>query len=170
MGIQEKLFTTPEEEYGESYKANYLEMYKIYLEMADRISSRRQSANSFFLAINTTIVGFVGYVQFGAEKSLPFYYLVGIAGMVLCYIWYRLIKSYKHINSGKFKVVHEIERNLPMSPYDAEWEILGRGKDPKLYLPFTKVELRVPWVFFSLHAFVFLSSVPWAKVSQLLSK
>jgi len=169
MGLREKLFNSTEEEYGENYKSHYLEIYKIYLEMADRISSRRQSANSFFLTINTALVGLIGYIKLGAGKSSNYYYLVGIAGMVLCYIWYRLIKLYKDMNSGKFKVVHEIESNLPMSPYDAEWEILGRGKNPKIYLPFTKVEMRVPWVFFGLHLFVFISSIPWGKLYQMFS-
>ena len=169
MSLREILFNLPEEKYGNSYKSHYLEIYQAYLEMTDRISSRRQTTNSFFLSINTAIIGFVGYIQFGAEKSSNFYYLVSIAGMILCYMWYRLVKSYKHINSGKFKIIHEIEQNLPISPYDAEWEILGRGKEPKIYLPFTNVEMRVPWVFFGLHLFVFISSIPWEKLFQLLS-
>ena len=79
--------------------------------------------------------------------------------MVLSFLWYRLIRSYKDMNSGKFKVIHEIEKQLPLKPYDAEWTALGRGKDPSLYLPFTNIELFVPWVFFAIHLFVFLVSV-----------
>jgi len=131
--------------------------------MADRISTRRQSANSFFLSINKALVALVGYVQLGQKtgQSTDFYWVVSLAGMALCYTWYRLIKSYKDLNSGKFKVIHEIERRLPISPYDAEWEALGRGKDAKLYLPFTKVEMAVPWIFFSLHSVVLLRVIPW---------
>ena len=40
------------EKYGEKYKEHLLEQYKLYVEMADRISGRRQTANSFFLSIN----------------------------------------------------------------------------------------------------------------------
>ena len=40
---------------AEKFNIN-LEQYKLYVEMADRISSRRQNANSFFLSINTAIV------------------------------------------------------------------------------------------------------------------
>ena len=36
---------------------NYFEIYKIAVEMADRISARRGVANSFFLTINTTVSG-----------------------------------------------------------------------------------------------------------------
>ncbi len=121
-----------------------------------KISERRQSANSFFLSINTVIVGLVGYFQSSSNEKPPeFYLLISLAGMLICYMWYRSVKSYKQINSGKFKVIHQIEQNLPIAPYDAEWEMLGRGEDPKKYLPFTHIEIFVPWVFFGLHVFVF---------------
>ena len=156
MAIADELFKSNEGDYGDHYKAHYLEIYKIYVEMADRISSRRQTANSFFLTINTTIVGLLGYVQFGRDKTgnPELYWLIGLAGMVLCFFWYRLVRSYRDINSGKFKVIHEIEKRLPLAPYDAEWEMLGKGNNPQLYLPFTNIEVRVPWVFFTLHFFV----------------
>lgn len=141
-----------------------MEIYKVYLHMADRISDRRQSANSYFLTINTVIVGLVSYMSFGAgtiNNSHLFYSFISVAGMVICYSWYRLIRSYKDMNSGKFKIVHEIEKLLPLSPFDDEWEILGRGKDKNKYLPFTKIEMRIPWIFFTLHAVVLFLSVPW---------
>lgn len=163
MNIENQLSSVKKEEYGNEYNSHLLEMYKIYVEMADRISTRRQSANSFFLSINTALVALIGYVQLGkkTDESIDFYWVVGIAGMALCYAWYRLIKSYKDLNSGKFKVIHEIEKRLPLSPYDAEWEAIGRGKNSKLYLPFTKVEMTVPWIFFILHFVVLFRVLPW---------
>ena len=148
--------------YGERYTEHVLEIYKLYVEMADRISMRRQAANSFFLTINSAIVALVGYVNAIAmsEKSASYFYiLVAVAGMLLSYLWYRLVLSYKQLNSGKFKVIHAIETKLPIRPYDAEWDALGRGKDPSLYKPFTHIEIMVPWVFFFLHTIVFLVSV-----------
>lgn len=71
-------------------------------------------------------------------------------------MWYRLIRSYKDLNTAKFKVIHEIEQKLPCAPYDLEWEKVGRGKDSKLYLPFTHIEICVPWVFLALHVFVLI--------------
>jgi hypothetical protein len=44
------------------YKIHILEQYKIYVEMADRISSRRNLANVFFLTINTTLITVVGFL------------------------------------------------------------------------------------------------------------
>ena len=39
------------------YKDHVLEQYKLYVEMADRISARRSTANTFFLTLNTLLVG-----------------------------------------------------------------------------------------------------------------
>ncbi len=171
MSISGKLNSVSKEEYGGEYRSHVIEMYKLYVEMADRISTRRQSANSFFLSINTAIVAIVGYVQLGQKggKSYDFYWIVGLAGIALCYTWYRLIRSYKGLNSGKFKVIQEIEKRLPLSPYEAEWDVIGRGKDPKLYLPFTRVETVVPWVFLVLHLIVVVRAIPWETISALFT-
>lgn len=168
----EALFKVQEPDYGDNFTSHYLEQYKIYVEMADRISSRRQSANSFFLTVNTALVAIVGYVQLGRNvyTNGSFYWLVSIAGMALCYTWYRLIRSYKDLNSGKFKVIHSIEQNLPLAPYDAEWVSLEKGKNPKLYKPFTKIEIIVPWIFFLLHFSVLMQVIPWSNLRNVIFK
>lgn len=160
--LKEHLLSVPSEIYGERYTDHILELYKLYVEMADRISSRRQTANSFFLTINSAIVALVGYVNLASDQNAAaflFYALVAIAGMMLAYLWYRLVLSYKQLNSGKFKVIHAIESMLPLRLYDAEWTALGRGKDPNLYKPFTHIEILVPWVFFFIHAIVLILSL-----------
>lgn len=146
-------------DYGDNFNAHLLEQYKLYVQMADNISSRRQSANSFFLAVNTTIVALVGYLKLGSKESDFFNWMIPVAGMILCFLWYRLIRSYKDLNTAKFKVVHEIERKLPYAMYDLEWEKLGKGENSNLYLPFTHVEIFVPWVFFALHIAVLIIGI-----------
>ena len=160
--MQKELLKITEAEYGQNYRAHCLEIYKLYVTMADNISVRRQTTNSFFLTINTALIAFLGYVKPGIGQYAE--YLVWLntpVGVVLCYCWYRLIRSYRELNSGKFKVIHAIEQHLPLSPYDAEWELLGRGKDLRQYLPFTRVEMYVPLVFLSIYAMTFFIFFPW---------
>jgi hypothetical protein len=154
------------DEYGPSYRDHALEMYKTYLEMADRVSERREKANSFFLAVNTALIALLAKDAFGRSAAGPraLELLVPVAAAVLCYLWYRIIRSYRDLNSAKFKVVHAIERQLPLRPYDAEWESVERGRNPRLYLPFTHVEKVVPWLFMVFHAVLAASAVPWAHV------
>ncbi len=147
---------------NEKYQAHLLDQYKLYVEMADRVSSRRQQANSYFLTVNSAILAFVGYVTSRDDSS--YLWLVGIAGVTLSVLWYHIITSFRDLNTAKWKVVHHIEQRLPMSPYDAEWKAVGEGRNPKLYWPVSHIERAVPWVFLILHSFVVFKTVPWASL------
>lgn len=151
----------------EKLQAHLFDQYKLYVEMADRISGRRQTANSYFLTVNTALLSYVGYIT---TKDASYIWLLGIVGMALCYLWYSLIASFRGLNSAKFTVIHSIEKRLPLSPFDAEWELMGRGTDPERYKPFTHIETGVPWVFAVLHGFVFVRTFPWSLVWSWLDK
>lgn len=152
--INKKLYSSDSpENYGRQgvYQSHLLEQYKIYHSSAENISTRRQTANVFFVTLNTVLVSLVSYISLGISNSSKFYWLVSLAGIAISYMWYRLVRSYKDLNSAKFKVIHEIEKSLPICPYDTEWEVVGRGENPELYLPFANIEVYVPWVFIFLH-------------------
>jgi hypothetical protein len=157
--IREKLFS-PVDSRGtlddEKLRSVLLDQYKLYVEMADRISARRQNANTFALSINTALIALVGYVQVQDSMMLKegFFWSVAVAGLILNFVWYRMVRSYRGLNTAKYLVIHEIEKRLVISPYDAEWEAVGRGKDRRLYLPFTHIEIWIPGIFVSLHALI----------------
>jgi len=166
MPIQDTLQGIARKEYGPRYRDHVLDVYKTYVDMADRISSRRESTNSFFLTVNTAILGLLGFLAQaaglppGRTALLP----VALAGVVIALLWRRILLSYRELNSAKYQVVHQLEASLPLRPYDAEWQALGRGKDPARYVPLTNVEGRVPWIFAGLHAAVALWAIPWDKI------
>lgn len=146
------------EEYGENHQAHVLEMWKVYLGMADHISDRRERANAFFVALHTGSIAVVGFLF---EKQM-FAWIVIVAlfaGVPFSYLWYRLVRSYRDLNTAKFKIVHEIENLLPLKLFDGEWEAVGRGEDSKLYLPFTHIELAVPLVFLAIHILLAIGSL-----------
>ena len=149
------------EEYGEQYAEHLFEQYKLAVEMADRVSARRMQANSFFLGVNTVLVSIFSLL-FKDTDFLPTG-LLGLAPLVavllLCYVWWRIVKSYRQLNSGKYAVVLELEKLLPVTPYAAEWEALGRGKLPKKYLPLTHIEHWVPIAFGCLYLSLALAAV-----------
>ena len=97
--IEEQLFRITEENYGPTYRTHLIEIYKLYVEMADRVSSRRQAANSFYLTVNTAIIGAATFFQ--VSTSLIRLWLVAVAGAALCLMWIRNIQSYKDLNLGK---------------------------------------------------------------------
>src|SRR4051794_16616642 len=45
---------------AEKYQAAILDQYKIYVEMADRVSQRRGLTNTFFLTLNSAVFTVIG--------------------------------------------------------------------------------------------------------------
>jgi hypothetical protein len=148
--------------HNEKWYSHLLDQYKLYVEMADRISQRRTTANSYFLSVNSAILAFVGYLT--EKDSTAFLWLLAVAGVTLTLLWREIIVSYRNLNTAKWSVVHEIEKRLPISPYDAEWQAVQRGRNSKLYRPISHIEAGVPWIFLVLHVIVFAKTFPWASV------
>jgi hypothetical protein len=130
---------------------DYFEIYKIAVEMADRISARRGLANSFFLTINTTTLGVLG-------THAGSWYLA-VAGIILCISWWALLKSYRDLNGAKFEIILAMEERLPARLYGNEWDRLRKERvhfalrlaamRPWIaqYRELGVVERIVPWVF-----------------------
>jgi len=151
------LLRAPETEYGDHYHQHLFDQYKLALEMADRVSARRMQANTFFLAVNTGLL--TVFASLAKDKIISGFTgaLPIIALLVLCFVWWRIVRSYRQLNSGKFAVILELETLLPAVPYAAEWKALGDGKDPKRYLPLRHVENWVPRLFGLLYLLLLLA-------------
>ncbi len=126
--------------------------------MADRVSQRRQSANSFYLTVNTAIIGATAYVAREAEEANT--WAISLAGIAICILWIRAVLSYKSLNSAKFAVITKLEQQLPVSAYSDEWQFLT-GVDGSRHTPFHKIEVLVPFVFIFVHLVQFAIELPW---------
>lgn len=168
--VQKILFVAESNKYGDKYNEHLLEQYKIYINSAEKISDRRQKANEFFLALNSALVTLLGFVIARTEKNVipVIVSLATIAGILICYLWYRIVRSYKGLNDGKYKVIHTIEARLPLALYDTEWEMLGRGENKKIYWPFTHIELWVPWIFILIYLALLISMIPFQNILKCL--
>ncbi|MCC6323991.1 hypothetical protein IT400_04340 [Candidatus Nomurabacteria bacterium] len=142
------------------YIDHYLEQYRIYVHVFNSTSERRNKANEFFLGLNAAIIGIIGYVE---TKALPhasmIFVLVPIAGIAICHCWYRIICAYRQLNRAKFKVIHTAERNLPLSLFETEWNILGKGKDRSKYYPLSQIEKNIPVIFILLYCVILLMNI-----------
>jgi hypothetical protein len=126
-----------------------LEQYKMCVESADRVTERRIASSKFFLSIHTLafsiILGFWSKAPAAPKwTAIP----VGAILIGLCYLWYATIRSARQLSGGKLQVIKQLEEYLPTKPIaNAEWEALGKGMDPSLYLPVTRIERWIPVAF-----------------------
>ncbi|MEV0064504.1 hypothetical protein [Nocardia sp. NPDC050718] len=148
-------------EFADRYHDLVLEQYKLYVEMADRISARRAVTNGFFLTLNTSAFTVIGLVlQLRPGRGVWTLIFPTVALVVQCGAWYYTLRSYRQLNAAKYRVVGELEERLPASPYwRAEWAALGQGRDRKLYTPITHLEQWVPVVFGSTYVVIYLVAV-----------
>jgi hypothetical protein len=93
------------------------EQYKLATEMADRISSRRGTANGFYFTINSALLA--------ASESLSLALASG-AGIALAAAWWLQLRSYRNLNAAKWQVIAELESRLPAHPFADEWAILKK--------------------------------------------
>lgn len=108
-----------------------LALYQAAVEMADRLSSRRATANTFFLTLQTGLVAALaafstGHGGSGGRDTFT-EAVASWSGIVLAAAWWLLLRSYRGLNRAKFAVITRIEReSLPIHPFDDEWAELKR--------------------------------------------
>lgn len=133
-------------------QSQILDIYKIHVEMADRVSQRRENTNRLFVAILSAMVvlivampGFAPNTELlPAKFTIP---IVALTGVFLAAAWFVVIKSYRQLNDGKFQALHELEQSLPFSFYTIEWNKLQRGENRRVYWKLTVVETFLPLIF-----------------------
>ena len=134
-------------ELKEQDKKLILEQYKLMVDTADKASDRRSRNNQLYLSLTTFLISVASFLtQIGETQSWHYVIWIGlsIAGGLICLLWYMNIRSFRQLNSGKYKVILELEKLLPAQPFQREWELLGEGQDNKRFIRFTKLEAYIP--------------------------
>ncbi|MCI3272844.1 hypothetical protein [Streptomyces cylindrosporus] len=146
---------------SEAYRAAVFEQYKLCVEMADRVSARRNLTNTFFLTLNSGLVAFLGaWLAPVRLRDAPV--LLLLAGLpvllAICAAWWFTLRSYEQLNKGKWDVIGALEEQLPTRAFSAaEWRSLGEGRDWRLYLRLTHVERWIPVIFAGTYVLGFLA-------------
>ena len=115
-----------------------VEQWKTCVEMANSNSEKRSNTNSIFITINTALIAILPF-SLGMKGVV-----LSAVGIVICILWIRTINNYKKLSSVKYSIINEIEKQLPIAPFSAEW---NRLKNEENYTDLTKTERVLPVVF-----------------------
>ena len=138
------------ETYGESFNADLLEQYKLYVQSAENVSARRVASSRYLLTVSAAIVALYG-LQSASLGETYLTLLVPLIGIPVSILWYLIIKSHANLNSVKFEIIHELEQHLPAAVYSYEWKLAEEGRG-KSYKAVTTIEQWIPVLFGALHA------------------
>ena len=144
----------------EAKQNELLGIYKLHAELADRVSQRREAANQRYTSILVGLGAFLAALLRFGDGDLPVFAtrLVSVLGIVLSLSWFVVIRSYRQLNTGKFKVLNDLEQGLSYQFYSREWKVLGEGRDPARYWKLSVVETFLPWTFFGLSVILLVCS------------
>jgi hypothetical protein len=137
-----------------------LDLYKLAVEMADRVSARRSTANTFFLTAQTALVAVIGLATPSLLKASWWTALaVSLAGVTLSASWWLQLRSYRDLNGAKFSVINAIEKDLPVKVFSDEWAALNKRSGTLLssrYMQLGTTERIIPGIFALLYVLLFL--------------
>jgi len=134
-------------------KQELLEIYKLHAELADSVSRQRGTTNRFYMLVLSGLLVFLwGGSLFGVGLD-PTLFRIGFIvfgglGVLLTVAWYNTIRSFRQLNSGKFRALDELEEKLAYPFFKREWELLKKGTERRSYRRLIVVETFVPIIFF----------------------
>ena len=134
-------------DYGGNYADHLLEQYKLYVEMADRISQRRDQSNRFYASLLAGMIAIMVVLTRldVADDVWAVVFLVGgLFGAFLSVVWIVNIRSYHTLNTAKYRIINELEESLPVQGFAKEWDLLTSPADSPKYFQLTRVEQFVP--------------------------
>jgi hypothetical protein len=100
-----------------------LEQYKLAVEMAARMSAKRQDADNFYIGLVSAFGGLYSLLnksQASLGRSAWQDVLPILA--VWCVVWWLTIQRYRRLNIAKWNVIERLETNLPAAPFTWEKE------------------------------------------------
>ena len=145
----QRLIHHSKEDYGDSFGSDLLEQYKLYVQSAENVSSRRVTSNRYLLTINAALVALYG-LQSASFGQSYWTLLIPVIGIPVSLLWYLIIKSHADLNRIKFDVIHQFEQHLPAAMYRHEWRLAEEGQGTA-YRAVTKIERWIPILFAGLH-------------------
>ena len=124
-------------------KHSLLQQYEICVEMADRVSQRRDSTNRFFASFLTTAtVALLAADRMGEIQ--PWIIILACAfGLLISWTWVSTLQEYKKLNKAKFQVILAMEKELAWACFGEEHRCKKSMKGGSL----TDVEKWVPRAF-----------------------
>lgn len=162
-----KIFNQPIDESNISF---LFEQYKMFLQTSETLVERRQTVNNFYISVNSALVALFGAIlAFNIDIKYKFVLscIFAFVGIVLSVSWIKILVSYGDLNASKMKIIRGIEKQLPASLYDTEWQALSDKLNKKKYISFTSNEKRIPKIFIFIYSAILIAVIAMLVISLI---
>lgn len=152
-----------------------LEQYKLYVELADRLSERRiNTTSTFYSLVNTLIISSFGVLtafKIGDSANGILMILIAVLGILFTVNWASTIRSYRSLAAAKYQVIFEMEKRLPFPVFQAEWEAIRNNLSLSTsYTAIISIEKIIQTLFIGLYLFIFILGIQsWSMEAKTVS-
>jgi len=120
-----------------------IEQYKIMVNSTEKVTDQRMKVNNLFFTITSSILSvalILGKTYSFVPLSVLAMTILTLLALMTSYFWEKLVSSYGKLNTGKFKLINRLEKELRTNMFDDEWQIL---LSEIKYEPNTKTETKI---------------------------
>lgn len=146
------------------------QQYKLYSEQKEQFINRSFGINRFYLCISIVLLVLVSLC-----KTLPIAYLVSlstilsIVGMCTSALWWMNMDSYNMLIKIKFsKVLEEMEKQLPVQPYNDEYKGIQDFRNNKKMFLFSDMQKTFAVIIFIVFLITLLEELTPLILKQIL--
>lgn len=133
----------------------FVQQYVMYVGTLSDSSNARRTFHTLFISINTMIfagIAFVGSNEDSAVSiSRELLLFANVFGIIMSFVWWRIIKNYRERNRAILSIISEIEERLPLRLFQSEYKMAGCESSRFNYLVMHSIELWIPWLFSTVH-------------------
>jgi len=143
---------------------NKFDEYKFFAQSTQFLTDKRQSATQTYLTVNSAIFAVLAFLikdlKFTNWDLVIITIPIFIAGMLVCWIWRRMITQYKQLINWRYDQLMKMERVMPDSYqiYIKEWEDFYKQRSGKEKFGFSRLEIILPILFMILYV-IYLSGL-----------
>ena len=130
--------------------AELITQYGLMVSSANQVTTWRQTTNGFYLTVNTAFLTIITY--FYGPSTIAGQIISPLIGLVISILWHQNIDYFCKLNKAKFKVIHEMEKKLPVAMFKLEHEYYKKENTMNA----TQIEKGIPYIFAIAYIFVFL--------------
>ncbi len=126
--------------------------YELMVNSSLQLTSWRQGANNFFLAVNAPLLTIAAYLySFSPLTGI----IIGLMGVAIAVLWHSTIVYFKILNKAKFWVIEEMEKQLPIPMFQLEYSQFKK-ENAKIA---THIECGIPWLFGTAYVLIIFLNV-----------
>ena len=136
-----------------------LEQYRIYSEAKEAFITRNFQTNRFYFVLSL-ILFLLMYVFSALTPSVAPLIVGTVIGMSICVMWWLNLDNYQFLIKIKYsKVLEEMEKSLPASPYFDEYKASNAAKKDKKAIVFSDFQKLLTIILFCTNFVIFSNYV-----------